>query len=83
MRCTKTTFERSERKELITLFTYLPINLLKPNKMLTHINIVTKCKDEFKNASNPVIMSCMVWYGMVWRGRAILLDGNTFYIHQM
>ena len=76
MRCTKTTFERSERKELITLFTYLPINLLKPNKMLTHINIVTKCKDEFKNASNPVIMSCMVWYGMVWYG--VAGQGNSF-----
>ncbi len=35
--------------------------------------IVTKCKDESKNGSNPVIMPCMVWYGMVWRG-----GGNYF-----
>ena len=35
--------------------------------------IVTKCKDEFRSGSNPVIMPCMVWYGMVWRG-----GGNYF-----
>ena len=44
----------------------------------TYVSHVTKCKDEFKIGSNPVIMPFMVWYGMVWRGRGNLCDHKYF-----
>lgn len=46
--------------------------------MLTSINDITKCKDEFKNASNPVIMSGMVWYGVAGQGNSF---GRKYFLY--
>ena len=55
---------------LLNVKDFLFINFVNKNEKfrIHYSNIVTKCKCEFKNGSNPVIMPCMVWYGMVWYG---------------
>ena len=56
----------------------LPLHFVKSKRKFANFSNITKCKDKFKNGSNPVIMLCMVWYGMAGRGQFFFR--NSFHV---